>query len=487
MAKVAGNDITTLEVLRSAKQMVRQQFPKGGAQASMLLPFFTSQAAQQLINEKVVLAEAERLGLRATDEDVRDELQHGQYAEVFFPGGTFIGEVAYEERLQQADLTIPVFEQSVKNEILFDKLRALVAGSAAVTEAEVRQQFEKQNTKVKFDYAVLKKDDILKEIHPTDAELKAFYERNKASYSNSIPEKRKISYVLIDTAKIQAETQVSQRDLQAYYDQHRDEYRVPDQVNVRHILIKTPLPGPDGKVDPKGVDEARKKAEDVLKQLKAGANFADLAKKYSEDVSSAKDGGSLGWIQRGRFPAEVDKAVFALPKGGTSEVIDTGSGFDIVRVEDKQDAHAKTLDEVKSEIEPIIKSAKSGASRRGARRTHCSPSPATLASTKRLRPKACKLLQPTSSAALIRCPELGAAPRFMDAVFNEAEKSPPDEAQLPQGFAVFRVTGDQTARYADFRGDPQPRGDTSLETSALRLCCPRKPRSSPIGPRLSTI
>jgi peptidyl-prolyl cis-trans isomerase D len=438
VAKVAGNDITTLEVLRSAKQMVRQQFPKGGEQASMLLPFFTSQAAQQLINEKVILAEAERLGLRATDEDVRDELQQGRYAQVFFPGGTFIGETAYEERLQQYDLTVPMFEQSVKDQILFDKLRALVAGSAAVTEAEVRQQFEKQNTKVKFDYAVLRKDDILKEIDPTDAELKAFYERNKASYSNSIPEKRKIQYVLVDTAKILGETQVSQRDLQAYYDQHRDEYRVPDQVNVRHILIKTPLPGPDGKVDPKGLDEARKKADDVLKQLKSGANFGDLAKKYSEDASSAKNGGTLGWIQRGRFPAEVDKAVFALPKGGTSDVIDTGSGFDIVRVDDKQDAHAKTLDEVKSEIEPVIKSQKAAQAAEGQANALLTEarngSLDKAAAAKGLQVVATDFVSRTDSL-----PGIGNAPQFMDAVFNEAEKSPPDEAQLPQGFAVFEL------------------------------------------------
>lgn len=438
VAKVAGNDVTTMEVLRAAKQMVRQQFPKGGAQASMLLPFFASQAAQQLINEKVILAEAERLGLRATDEDVRDELQHGHYAEVFFPDGNFIGQVAYEERLQQADLTIPMFEQSVKDQILFDKLHALVAGSAAVTEAEIRQQFEKQNTKIKFDYAVLRKDDVLKEIHPTDAELKAFYERNQANYSNSIPEKRKIRYVLVDTAKIQGETQVSRQDLQAYYDQHRDEYRVPDQVNVRHILIKTPLPGPDGKADPKGVDAARKKADDVLKQLKSGANFADLAKKYSEDASSAKNGGSLGWIQRGRFPADVDKAAFSLPKGGTSDVIDTGSGFDIVRVEDKQDAHAKTLDEVKSEIEPVIKSQKAAQAAEG-------QANALLAQArsggldKAAAAKGSQVVTTDFISRTDSLPGIGNAPPFMDAVFNEAEKSPPDEVQLPQGFAVFEL------------------------------------------------
>jgi peptidyl-prolyl cis-trans isomerase D len=107
-----------------------------------------------------------------------------------------------------------MFENDVKEEILIDKLRSLVAGSAMVSDAEIRQKFEKDNTKIKFDYAVLHKDDILKGLHPSDLELKAFYDRNKATYNNSIPEKRKIKYVLIDTAKLQGEQQVSQQDLQ---------------------------------------------------------------------------------------------------------------------------------------------------------------------------------------------------------------------------------------------------------------------------------
>src|SRR5271154_7168862 len=358
VAKVAGTDITTQEVQRQARDMVRQQFPRGGAQASMLLPFFASQAAQQLIQRQALIAEADHLGLRATDEAVRDELQHGRYRETFFPGGNFICEAAYEELLQQHDLTVAQFERSVKEDILIDKLRSLIAGGAMVTDAEIRQKFEKDNAKVKFDYAVLRKDDILKGLHPTEPELKAFYDRNKATYNNSIPEKRKIKYVLVDTAKLQGEAQVNQQDLQGYYDQHRDEFRVPEQVNVRQILIKTPLPGTDGKVDQKGVDDARKKADDVLKQLKAGAKFEDLAKKYSEDPSS-KDGGSVGWIKRGGFPVpEVDKAAFSLAKGGTSDVINAGYAFVILRIDDKQDAHQKTLAEVKDQIEPILKQQK---------------------------------------------------------------------------------------------------------------------------------
>jgi len=437
VATVAGNDITTLEVQQQARQMVTQQFPRGGAQTSMLLPYFASQAFEGLINDKVILAEAEHMGLRATDDDVRDELQHGtRYSEAFFPGGNFIGQAAYEERLQQFDLTPAKFEQDVKGEILFNKLRDLVTGSAVVTDAEVREKFEKDNTKVKFDYAVLSKDDIRKAIHPTDAELKAYYDQHKNAYANSIPEKRKINYVLIDTSKLQADVKVSQQELGNYYDQRRDEYRVPQQVNVRQIIIKTPLPGADDKVDPKGVEEARKKADDVLKQLKAGGNFADLAKKYSEDPSG-KNGGSQGWVQH--FPvAAVDKVAYALPKGGTSDVIDAGYAFVILHIDDKQDAHVKTLDEVKEQIEPVIRQQK-------AAQAADAQAAALLAQARANgleKAAAAKGLQVVNTDFLARTdslPGVGSSQQLMGAIFSATEKSPPDEVPTPQGYVLYEL------------------------------------------------
>jgi len=439
VARVGGEDVTTLEVQREARQMLRQQMPKAGAQAAMLLPFFASRAADNLINRKVLLVEAERLGLRVNDEELRDELQHGRYAQVFFPEGKFIGQDEYEARLRQADISVPEFEQEVKSEILFDKLRNLVTASAAVTDAEVRKEFERRNTKVKFDYAVLRKDDLLKSIHPSDTELKAFYERNKATYNNSIPEKRKLRYVVLETAKVEAQTQVTPDDLQAYYDQHRDEFRVPEQVNVRHILLKTPLPGPDGKVDTKGAEEARKKAEDVLKQIKAGGNFAELAKKYSEDPGSAKNGGSLGWIGKGRTVPEFEKAAFSLPKGGTSDLVQSSYGFHIIHVDDKQDAHLKTLDEVKDQIQSVIKQQK-------AARAADSLASALLTQARTAglyKAAATRDLQVISTDFVSRTeslPGIGNSPEFMNAAFEQREKSPPDQVQLPQGVVVYEVT-----------------------------------------------
>ena len=439
VATVAGEPVTTLEVQREARQMLRQQFPRGGEQAAMLLPYFAERAAQNLIGRKALVAEAERLGLRATDEEVRDELQHGRYAATFFPGGNFVGQQQYESILQNADLSVPVFEQNVKFDILLDKLRGLATGGVLVPEAEVRKEFEKQNTKVKFEYAVLRKDDLLKQIHPSDAELKAFYDRNKATYNNSIPEKRKVRYVVLETAKIMAEASVSSQDLQGYYDQHREDYRVPEQVSVSHILIKTPLPGPDGKVDPKGVEEARKKAEDVLKQLKAGGNFGELAKKYSEDPGSGKNGGSLGFIGRGRTVPEFEKTAFSLPKGSTSDLVQSSYGFHIIRVDDKQAAHLKTLDEVKDQIEGSIREQKAAQAASNQVNALLAQARGT-GLDKAAAAKGLNLVNTDFVSRTDSLPGIGNSAQFMSAVFGQAEKSPPEQVALSQGYAVFEVT-----------------------------------------------
>ena len=94
-----------------------------------------------------------------------------------------------------------MFEQDVKDEILFNKLRDLVTGAATVSENEIRQEFERQNTKVKFDYAVLQKDEIAKSVKPTDVQLAAYYDSNKPRYANSIPPKRKVKYVSSTTPR----------------------------------------------------------------------------------------------------------------------------------------------------------------------------------------------------------------------------------------------------------------------------------------------
>jgi peptidyl-prolyl cis-trans isomerase D len=438
LATIGDQTVTVPEVQREARAMIRQQFPRGGPQASMLLPYFASQAAEQLINEKALVAEAHRMGLRVNDDELRDELQHGQLGSMLFPDGKFVGQAEYENFVQRNDMTVPQFEALEKDFILVRKLRALVSSSAFVGETEVRSEFDRRNTKVKFEYAVITQADILKGLHPTDEELKAFYDRNKATYNNSIPEKRQIKYVVVDSAKIAASSSVSDQDLQAYYDQHRDEYRVAEQVKVSHILVKTPLPAAGAKEDEKAIADARAKAENVLKELKAGGDFAKLAEKYSDDPGSAKSGGELGWIGRGRTVPEFEKAAFSLGKGQTSGLVKSSYGFHVIHVEDKQDAHLKTLAEVKSEIEEKVKQQKT------ARATEMAANALLSQARTDGIDKAAKGQQAVTTDFFGKTdslPGLAANPQFMDAVFNEADKAPPDVVQVPQGYVVFQLLG----------------------------------------------
>jgi len=444
VAQVGGAEITADEVRTTARQMLQQQMPQGGANMSMLLPFFSQRAAEQLITRQALLVEAENMGLRVTQDEVRDELQHGRYAATFFPGGNFIGEQEYQDMLQRANLTTAKFEDEVGKDILLAKLQALISGSASVSESDIHEQFVKQNSKVKFEYAVLKQDDIKKGLHPTDVELKAFYESHKGSYANSIPEKRKVKYAVIDTAKTEASVQLTSSDLQNYYDQHRDQYRVPEQVKVSHILIKTPLPGPDGKVDEKGVAEAQRRAEDILKQLKGGAKFETLAEKYSEDPGSAKQSGSLGWIGRGQTVPEFEKVAFSLPKGQMSDLVKSSYGFHIIRVDDKQDAHMKTLDEVKSEIEPQLKQQKAQQiAQRDAQNllADAQKNGIDAAAAKQHVP----VITSDYFARKDMLPGLGPSPQFMDAVFAATDKAKPDMASASDGTVVFQLVDTKPA------------------------------------------
>ncbi len=301
-------------------------------------------------------------------------------------------------------MTVPQFEQAVKDDLLMNKLQAAVVGPVTVAKQDVEKEFTQQNTKVKFQYAVLSLEDVSKTIKPTEADLKAYFEQHKANYANSIPEKRQVKYAVLDSSKVASQVQVTPADLQAYYRDHQDQYRVPEQVEVRHILIKTPLPGPDGKVDDNALKAAKAKADDVLSKVKAGGNFADLAKKYSDDTVSAEKGGELGWINRGQTVPEFEKAAFSLKKGETSGLVQSSYGFHIIQLTDKHDAQLKSLADAKGEIEPIVRQQKAQALADNRSHQVCGAGENARIWKKPRRPMVSKSLPATSSPEPIRCP-----------------------------------------------------------------------------------
>jgi peptidyl-prolyl cis-trans isomerase D len=440
VASVGGHDIHKEEVARMVQAQAR-----GNQIPDFYLPILRQQAVRQLIQQAELQYESERMGLSVSDQEFRDELQYGPYKQAFFPGGKWIGSEKYKEMLTQGGTTVENFERDVRLDLLQRKLVNVIGASAAASEADVEKAFKDQNTKVKFEYAILKLEDVSKTIKPTDTELKAFYDANKPRYTNSIPEKRQIKYFVLNDKNFADKVTIDPAEIQRAYSANQNAYRIPERVKVRHILIETPKPGPDGKVDQKGIDDARAKAQDVLKQIKATGDWEGLAKKYSGDPGSKDKGGELGWLGRGQTVAEFDKVAFAQNKGQISDPVQSSFGFHIIQTEDKEDAHLKPLAEVKPQIEEAIKQEKiKGLMSQAATDAE------GIAQKQGLDKAAAKYGAPVISSNPIArtdaLPGIGPQPQLMDAIFSVNDKAGPQASQTPQGTVVFEVTKIDPAR-----------------------------------------
>lgn len=437
LAQVGDQRITLAEVQQDANLQARQQFPRGVPE--MILPLFLQRAAEQQILRKVMLAEAARLGLKVSDEELADELQHGPLSVQIFPNGKRISMEDYEGFIQaNFQMGVQQFERLIADDLLIRKLRGLVEGGIAISDGEVEQDYRLRNLKVKLQYAVFTPEEIAKLIHPAESELRAYFEANKARYAAALPEKRKARYTLVNAAALPGQAAVTRDDLQRYYNERQDQFRVPEQVSVRHILIKTPAPGPEGKVDPKGVEAVRARAQDVLKQLKAGAKFEDLAKKYSEDPGSKDSGGLYEHVERGRMVPEFDKAAFSLPKGQLSDLVQTSFGFHILRVEEHQPARLRSLDEVRPEIEGAVALEKAGRAAEALSRT-LENEGRTLGLEKAAAKHGLPVITTDYFTRGDSLPGVGVSPEFMEAVFSARKDAAPALVRVEQGYALVQV------------------------------------------------
>jgi peptidyl-prolyl cis-trans isomerase D len=342
VANVGGQTLTAGEFQQryfAQVQQYRQQF--GGAMNEQLLRQLgvEQQILTQMIDEQVALLEAERHGLTVSD----DELAQQIFA---IPGlqenGQFIGEARYEQllRSQIPPLTKAGFEADLRRQLLIAKLRGALTDWVAVSDADVDREYKQRNEKAKLQVVSLTADAFRDKVTVSDADISSYFEAHKAEYR--VPEQRKVRYLLIDRDQARQKVSVPATDIERYYNNNLAQYQTPEQVRASHILFKT-----DGK------DEAtvRKQAEAALAQIKGGADFAELAKKLSEDDASKANGGDVDFFSRGRMVPEFENAAFAMQTGQTSEIVKSQFGFHIIRVMDKRPAVTRPLDEVRPQIQ----------------------------------------------------------------------------------------------------------------------------------------
>src|ERR1700687_1560661 len=340
VAKIGDQSISLEEVRQRVNQIEQQrQIPK----------FFESRLAQEILQDlvfqKEVEYEAKRLGITVSDQERADRIR--QFLPTAFNGGTFVGMDRYAAEVQtRFQLPVAEFEELIRQSLLEEKFRKLVTDGISVGPAELQDEFRNKNEKVKLDYAVIKPEELEAKIMPDESEIKASVEKNKSKYQ--VPEKRVVRYALVDVNQIRQSLQISDDQLKIQYQQNIKQYQVPNRVHAEHILLMTV-----GKTDAE-VEEIKKKAEDILSQVKKGGKFEDLAKRYSEDPGSKDKGGDLSWITQGQTVPEFEKTAFSLNPGQVSDLVKTQYGFHIIKVLEKESAHTKTLDEVKETIRPTL-------------------------------------------------------------------------------------------------------------------------------------
>lgn len=336
VAKVGDQSVTLAEIQQQMSEIQqRNPIPK------QLESLYAAQILKQLVFQREIEYEAKRMGITVSNDEVVDRIR--QFLPTAFSGGSPVAMDQYASQVQQRfQLTVPAFETLIRQGLLEEKFRKLVTDGVSAGPAEIQEEFNYRNEKVKLDYALIKPDDLEAKINPTDAEIKAAYEKNRSKYQ--VPERRVVRYALIDINQLRDNVHISDEQLQAAYRANIQQYQVPNRVHVEHILFMTV-----GKTDAE-VEEIRKKAEDVLKQVRKGGNFQDLAKKYSEDPGTRDKGGDLGWIVQGQTVPEFEKTAFNLQKGQVSDLVKTQYGFHIIKLLDKETAHTKSFEEVKDSL-----------------------------------------------------------------------------------------------------------------------------------------
>jgi peptidyl-prolyl cis-trans isomerase D len=429
----SGETISQEKVSMQARQQLQQRNPQY-ASNPMIVSLFEQQVGQQMVQQHILLAEAANLGITANNDDVAQFLRQGQAGQVLFPNGKFIGQDQYAALIAtRFDMSVPEFEESVKDDITIQRLRAYVTAGVSVSDREAREQYVKASTKIKFDYAVISADDIRKSIDPTDAELEAFFKKNAARYANAVPEERVISYFAFTPNDVPGGVlQPTQQEIEAYYNAHKSEYSVPEEAKSRHILIKVA-----GNADAKTVAAAKAKADDVLKQVQNGGSWAELAKKYSDDPGSKDSGGEIGFAKRGQMVPEFDNAVFT-QKIGDTKIVKSQYGFHIIQVEERQSAHTQSLAEVLPTIEATLLREKStGAQEAYAKALTSEAIKNGIDKTAAAHHLQAVTTPPVNAQGVI--PSLPDGSALIAHAFESKVGDPPQSAPTGEGYAIFQV------------------------------------------------
>ena len=334
LAEIGGQNLTAQEASQAAMRQL------GGKIDPSVLETYMPQFVDAMVQQRALVYEFKKLGVTATDQEVLNDLE-GQFPQ-FFQNGVFVGKDQLQAALAQNGTTLQDLIDSTRNDVILAKVQNLQYEAAVVTPREVNEGLQKQFDKARIEYIAFPPAKFRDDVKPTADQLQAYFNQHRYQYME--PEKRSFEVVVLDQDAVEKSINVTDAQLHAAYTSNMDNFRTPERVHVRQILINT--------LDKSEAEKKQllAKAEDVLKQLKAGGDFAALAKKYSDDKGSAEKGGDLGWLQRGQAVPQLEQVIFTMKPGQISNVITTDYGYDIAQVLEHEQARVKPFEEVKASI-----------------------------------------------------------------------------------------------------------------------------------------
>jgi peptidyl-prolyl cis-trans isomerase D len=353
VVSVGGEQITVGEFQRAYYQQ-RQYLSRlyqGRLDENMLRQMnLEEQVLQNLVSERLVQLEAERLGVSVPDEAVRRALATSpEYQD----DGRYIGTAELRRRLELAGMTEQSFVESLRRQLVRERLEGLVGDGVVVSDAEAEREFRRRTEQVELEYVLVDAERFQAEIEPADEEIASRFEAKRESYR--IPEKRVVSYVLLDREVLRPLVTVTDRDIALYYQDHRDEFLEEEEFCASHILVKVRTAAGEGASgEGHGEEEARRIALALLERVQAGADFASLAKASSEDQGSAANGGDLGCFPSGRMVPEFDNALYELEPGQISELVRTNFGYHVIRLDARREETTLPLADVEDRVRLLV-------------------------------------------------------------------------------------------------------------------------------------
>jgi peptidyl-prolyl cis-trans isomerase D len=350
LADVGGERITVGEFQKAylRQRQTYERIYQGRLDAAALRSLgLEQQTLEGLVSQRLIALEAKRLGLRVDDEAVA---RHLATAPDYQENGRFMGKEEIRRRLDLQGVTVREFEDALRQRLLAEQLEAFVTDGVSVTPAEAEHEFRRRNEQVKLEYVLADGARFREGQAVSDDEVKARFESARETYR--FPDRRILSYVLVDNAGLGPRVSVTDREIDAYYQSHRDEFKQDEEVCANHVLVKVKQ-GPEA-TEGHADEEAKKIAQGLLDQVKAGKDFAEVAKKSSEDQGSAPQGGSLGCFGRGRMVPEFENAAFSLGPNETSDLVKSPFGYHIIRVTERKEETTLPLAQVKERIRQTL-------------------------------------------------------------------------------------------------------------------------------------